>query len=64
MPLNKLRAVRNASGYTCQQVADEVGITKEYYWMIENGKRRLSYEMSMKIAAVFKLKPDDIFLNE
>ncbi len=63
MYVDKLKTVRNESGLTCQQVADKVGITKEYYWMIENGKRRLSYEMSVKIATVFSLKPDDIFLN-
>lgn len=63
MVLEKLREFRQIEGFTYQQVADEVGISKEYYWMIENGKRRLSYELSVKIAKVFKVNPDDIFLN-
>lgn len=48
---------------TCQQIADEAGISKEYYWMIENGKRRLTYELAVKIANVFKSSPDYIFLD-
>ncbi|MCJ7840539.1 helix-turn-helix domain-containing protein [Lederbergia sp. NSJ-179] len=63
MTLDKLRKIRINAGLTYQEVAEKVGITKEYYWMIENGKRRLSYEMSVKIASVFNSNPDDIFLN-
>lgn len=63
MALKKLKKIRSNAGLTYQQVADRVGISKEYYWMIENGKRRLSYELSVKIADVFNMKPDDIFLN-
>ena len=50
-------------GLTYQQVAEQVGISKEYYWMLENGKRRLSYELAVKIASVFGKSPDDIFLH-
>lgn len=63
MALEKLKEFRTKKGLTYQQVADEVGISKEYYWMIENGKRRLSYELSVKIANVFNVTPDDIFLH-
>lgn len=63
MALEKLREFRLNEGLTFQQVADKVGISKEYYWMIENGKRRLSYELSVKIAKVFKTNPDEIFLS-
>ena len=60
----KLKEVRLKHGKTLQQVADEVGISKPYYWMIENGKRGLSYDLAVKIASVFEMKPDDIFLLE
>ncbi|MEH7122077.1 helix-turn-helix transcriptional regulator [Bacillus sp. JJ1773] len=63
MALQKLKEFRLKEGLTYQQVADKVGISKEYYWMIENGKRRLSYELSVKIAKAFKTNPDDIFLS-
>lgn len=59
----KLKSMREIENLTCQQVADEVGISKEYYWMIENGKRRLTYELAVRIARVFKSSPDYIFLD-
>lgn len=61
--LVKLKKLREMENLTNQEVADKVGISKEYYWMIENGKRKLSYELAVKIANVFGTKPDDIFLN-
>ncbi|EAH1794604.1 XRE family transcriptional regulator, partial [Listeria monocytogenes] len=30
---------------------------------IENEKRRVSYELAVKIANFFNMKPDDIFLD-
>lgn len=63
MALEKLKVIRNKKGLTCKQVADLVGISKEYYWMIENGKRRLTYDLAVKIAKVFDTSPDDIFLD-
>jgi putative transcriptional regulator len=59
----KLKRIREDSGKTHQEVADLIGITKPYYWQIENGKRGLSYDLAVKIAAVFEMKPDDIFLS-
>lgn len=58
----RLKSTRLNHKMTYKQVADEVGITKEYYWQIENGKRRLSYGLAVKIAKVFGKTPDDIFL--
>lgn len=63
MSLEKLKNTRNEAGLTCQQVANKIGVTKEYYWMIENGKRRLTYELAVKIARVFNTSPDYIFLD-
>lgn len=63
MVLEKLKKTREVAKLTYQQVADEIGISKEYYWMIENGKRGLTYPLAVKIAAVFKSSPDYIFLD-
>lgn len=63
MALDKLIKMQNESNMTYQEVADQVGITKEYYWMIVNGKRKLSYSLAVKIANVFKSSPDYIFLE-
>lgn len=63
MVLQNLETIRKENGKTLQQVADAAGLTKEFYWMIEKGKRRLSYENAVKIALVFGKEPDDIFLE-
>ena len=63
MGLQKLKSMRQQKRYSCQYIADHAGISKEYYWMIENGKRRLSYELAVKIAKVFETSPDEIFLE-
>lgn len=63
MILEKLKAIREMQNLTYQEVADKVGISKEYYWMIENGKRKLSYDLAVKIANVFDQSPDEIFLH-
>lgn len=63
MILTKLQQLRKDNQLTCQQMADQTGLSKEYYWMLENGKRNLSYPNAVKIARVFKKEPDDIFLS-
>lgn len=63
MVREKLKQIREDSGKTHQEVADQIGITKPYYWQIENGKRGLSYDLAVKIAAVFNKTPDEIFLS-
>ncbi|MFZ4908214.1 helix-turn-helix transcriptional regulator [Enterococcus thailandicus] len=63
MVLKKLEKIRKESGKTFQDVANNAGLTKEFYWMIEKGKRKLSYENAVRIALVFGKEPDDIFLE-
>ena len=60
----KLRELREKNNLTYQDMADKLGICKAYYWQIENGNRNLYYDLAKKIAAIFNLKPDDIFYNE
>lgn len=63
-PREKLRRMREERGLTLQQLADAVGITKPYLWQIENGKRRLSYALAVKIASVLETTPDEVFLAD
>ncbi len=62
--MNTLKERRMASGYSCRQMAMKLNISKTFYWQIENDKRRMSYDMAVKIADVFKLKPDDLFYEQ
>lgn len=62
--MEKLKKIRRKNNYTCQMMSEKLNISKPFYWQIENGKRRLSYEMAIKIAAIFNMRPDDIFYSE
>lgn len=57
----KLQNLRRINNMSYEAVAKSVGICKAYYWQIENGNRRLYYDLALKIAKVFNKKPDDIF---
>ena len=57
----KLKELRKQKKYTTNDMAEKLEISKPFYCQIENQKRRLSYEMAVKIAAIFKKKPDAIF---
>jgi len=63
MNLEKLKEVRTEKGISYQEMASKLDVTMQFYWMIENGKRKLSYEMAVKIAAILESTPDQIFLN-
>ena len=58
---NKLKQLRKMNKYTTKEMAEKLNISKPFYSQLENKKRRLSYEMAIKIADIFELKPDDIF---
>lgn len=62
--MNKLREYRVKYGYSCQYMANQLNISKSFYWQIENNYRRLSYDLAIKISSIFNLKPDDIFYEE
>ncbi|MBB4823730.1 putative transcriptional regulator [Sporosarcina luteola] len=63
MNLQNLQRVRINRGLSYQDMASKLGITLQAYWMIENGKRGLSYAMAVKIAKILEMTPDDIFLT-
>lgn len=62
--MEKLRLLRLESKFTHQMMADMLHISKPFYWQIEHKQKRLSYEMAVKIALIFGLKPDDLFYDE
>lgn len=62
--METLRRYRERNGYSFQKMADLVGISKAFYWQIEHNQRRMTYELSMRIAKVFDLKPDDLFYED
>ncbi len=59
-----LEKLRIEKGYSIRDIAKIINISSSYYCQLENGDRRLYYDLAIKIAKVFDLKPDDIFFNE
>ncbi|MEC1177306.1 helix-turn-helix transcriptional regulator [Metasolibacillus meyeri] len=64
MNLANLKVLREKKEITYQIMAKELEISYQQYWMIENGKRGLSYEMAIKIAEILGTTPDQIFLTK
>ena len=62
--MSKLIELRTKNKYTHKYMAEQLNISKPFYWQIENGKRNLSYARAVQIATIFGLKPDDIFYDE
>lgn len=62
MNLNNLKILRESKELSYQHMAEKLDVSFQHYWMIENGKRGLSYEMAIKIAKVLGTTPDKIFL--
>ena len=61
--MNNLKEKRIGAGYSCRKMAMKLNISKTFYWQIENNQRRMSYEMAIKIASIFNMKPDELFYN-
>lgn len=62
--LNGLRTARDNSNLKQAEIARKLGISKQYYSQLERGERRLTYDMALAIAKIFKTTPDKIFLPE
>ena len=62
--MKKLKELRITTGLTVVEISKLVGISPTYYWQIENKKRRMYYELAVKIAKVFNKKPDEVFYEE
>ncbi len=62
--MKKLKELRIKNNLTYQTMGDLLGISKVFYWQLENNKRRITYDMAYKIAKIFETKPDNIFYED
>jgi len=56
----RLRALRQAKGYTVSQTASLAGLSRSFVSMLENGKTSISAERLERLAAVFGLRASDV----
>lgn len=61
---NKIKALREQSGFTQQDLADEVNVSRQTIISLENGKYNPSIFLAYKIARVFKMTIEDVFVFE
>ncbi len=59
----KLRGIRNEKGYTMQELANKLGITKNCYYKKENGITDFYLDEVRKILIIFDCKFEDIFFE-
>ncbi len=62
--MEKLKLFRKEAGLTQAEMGKLLGISESGYCLIENRKRRLTFEMAVKIATILKKNPNDIFMPE
>lgn len=62
--MERLKEYRLKFRYSHRQMAELLGISKTFYWQLENNKRRLSYDMAVKMANIFEVTPDHLFYEE
>ena len=62
--MSKLIDLRKKNNLSLQDMADRLHISKTFYWQLEHGQRRISYNRAYEIAKIFDLKPDDVFYDE
>ena len=62
--LEKLISIRKKTGLSMYDMARILRICPSYYCQIELGKRNLYYAKAKEIAAVFGLKPDELFYDD
>ncbi|MCM1371042.1 MAG: helix-turn-helix domain-containing protein [Clostridium sp.] len=62
--MEQLKKLRIGKKYSYQDMANFLGVSRSYYWQIENEKRRLTYKNAILISKIFSLKPDDVFYKD
>lgn len=62
--MEKLKKLRVQKNYSIKEMADRLNISTAYYCLIENKKRNLYYDMAVRIADIFNMKPDDLFYKK
>lgn len=57
---NRIKALRSAKHYTQEQIADQIGISRQKYARIENGINNITLEMLSHIAKILDVTVGDI----
>lgn len=61
---NRVRALRLAAGLTQQELARMVGVSRQTINAVENGRFDPSVRLAFRLARVFQLRIEEVFLFE
>lgn len=61
---SKLERIRKEKGFTQEKLAKTIGVSKQFIWDIEDGRRNLSYKLVFKISKALDTTPDKLFLDD
>lgn len=57
---SRIRALRSAKHFTQEQIADQIGISRQKYARIENGGNNITLEFLVRIADILEVTVGDI----
>ena len=61
---NRIRVLRAEKGWSQAELAEKVGISRNSINAVENDKFAPSLPLAFRIAELFELKIEDVFLRE
>lgn len=64
MARNKLKVLRAMHELTQEQLAEKIGVSRQTVIAIENNKYNPSLDLAFKLARLFQLTIEDIFVYE
>jgi putative transcriptional regulator len=59
---NKLETLRSQKGWTQQELADRVGVSRQTIISLERGRYNPSIQLAFRLARQFEVTIEDIFL--
>lgn len=59
---NRLEEMRNQLGWTQQELADQVEVSRQTIISLENGRYNPSILLAFRLARLFQVKIEDIFI--
>jgi len=60
--LTELKRRRINMGLTTQQLAERLGVTRQYISLLENGKRKPSFDVAKSLKKVFDIAADELLV--
>jgi putative transcriptional regulator len=61
---NSIRVLRAVKGISQEQLAEELGVTRQTIHAVETGKYNPSLELAFRLARFFEKSIEDIFVYE